>query len=68
MDTRLMNLKLVLSELGFSSSIDTLNDRVTFQKAVYLAQAVGIPLRYRYSWYIMGPYSRDLTSSCVQLK
>ena len=61
MDTRLINLQSVVNELGVSSSIDTLDERVTFQKTVYLAQAAGIPLRYRYSWYIRGPYSRDLT-------
>ena len=60
METRLVNLQLVLEELGVDPSIDTLDDRVTFQKAIYLAQAVGVPLGYRYSWYIKGPYSRDL--------
>ena len=68
MDIRLTNLKLVLSELGLSGRIDTLDDRVTFQKAIYLAQAAGIPLRYRYSWYIMGPYSRDLTRDYYDLQ
>ena len=61
MDTRLVNLQLVLNELGVDPSIETLDKRVTFQKAIYLAQAAGIPLHYRYSWYRMGPYSRDLT-------
>ena len=61
MDMRLINLQLVLNDLGIGALIDTLDERVTFQKAVYLAQAVGVPLHYRYSWYIMGPYSRDLT-------
>ena len=61
MDARLVNLQLVLNELGVDANIDTLDKRVTFQKAIYLAQAVGVPLRYRYSWYIMGPYSRELT-------
>ena len=61
MDTRLVNLQLVLKELGVDPSIETLDERVTFQKAIYLAQAAGIPLHYRYSWYKMGPYSRDLT-------
>ena len=61
METRLVNLELVLNELGVDSSIDTLEERVTLQKAIYLAQAAGVPLHYRYSWYIKGPYSRDLT-------
>ena len=61
MDTSLVNLQLVLDELGVDPSIDSLDQRVTFQKAIYLAQVIGVPLRYRYSWYIMGPYSPDLT-------
>ena len=61
METRLVNLQLVLEELGIDPSIHTLDERVTFQKAIYLAQAMRVPLRYRYSWYIRGPYSRDLT-------
>jgi hypothetical protein len=31
------------------------------QKAVYLGQAAGVDLGYRYNWYMMGPYSPALT-------
>ena len=61
MDRRLINLQLVLQELGLDPNIDTLDERVTFQKAIYLAQVAGVPLHYMYSWYRMGPYSPDLT-------
>ncbi len=61
MDRRLLNLQIVLGELGIEAGIETIDQRVTLQKAVYLAQAAGVPLRYRYNWYVMGPYSPDLT-------
>ncbi|KDN96511.1 hypothetical protein, partial [Hydrogenovibrio marinus] len=32
------------------------------QKAVFLAQLLGVDLGYRYNWYVRGPYSPDLAS------
>ena len=61
METRLTVLQLVMNGMGLESGIDTIDERVTFQKAVYLAQAGGVQLGYRYNWYRMGPYSPDLT-------
>ena len=61
MDKRLHNLQIVLGGLGVGTDIESIDQRVTLQKAIYLAQAAGIPLRYRYNWYVMGPYSPDLT-------
>ena len=43
-------------------TLETLNDRILLQKKVYLAQDIGLPLGYGYSWYIHGPYSPDLTN------
>lgn len=42
----------------FESSFD---DRLIFQKTVYLLQAFGLYLGYYFSWYIHGPYSTQLT-------
>ena len=61
MDKRLRNLQIVLGGLGIDTGIETIDQRVTLQKAIYLTQAAGVPLRYRYNWYVMGPYSPDLT-------
>lgn len=61
MDTRLIVLELVLRELGIESKIDTLEDRIHLQKAIYLSQEAGLSLGYRYSWYVRGPYSTSLT-------
>ena len=68
MDRRLHNLQLVLEQLGVGTDIDSIDRRVTLQKAVYLAQEAGIPLLYRYSWYVMGPYSPDLTRDYYALQ
>lgn len=54
-------LKLLLDELGIAGTIGTVRERKTVQKAVYLAQAAGVDLGYRYNWYVMGPYSPGLT-------
>lgn len=38
-------------------------DRVLFQKVVYLAQAIGIGFEeYKFGWYVHGPYSPALTT------
>ena len=67
MDRTLTNLSRVLSELEVGRSINTLDERVTVQKAVYLAQVIGVNLGYQYSWYIMGPYSPDLAKDYYTL-
>ena len=35
--------------------------RLVLQKTVYLLQAFGLNIGYRYTWYLRGPYSPDLT-------
>lgn len=57
---------IVLRDLN-CTSIETLNDRILLQKKVYLAQDIGVPLHYGYSWYIHGPYSTDLTAVVYQV-
>jgi hypothetical protein len=54
-------LKLLLDELQLETNIATLGERKTVQKGVYLAQAAGVDLGYRYNWYVMGPYAPSLT-------
>ncbi|MCH5279620.1 MAG: hypothetical protein J1E60_07530 [Christensenellaceae bacterium] len=48
-------------------TLETINDRILLQKKVYLAQDIGLPLGYGYSWYIYGPYSPDLTAVAYQI-
>lgn len=43
-------------------------DRVLFQKAVYLAKALGIGFgEYEFDWYVHGPYSPSLTTDGYKL-
>lgn len=67
MEARLAALKLVLDELGESSDISSVSERLRLQKAVYLTQALGLNLGYHYSWYLRGPYSTSLTQDYYQL-
>jgi len=67
MSPKLAGLKLTLEALGIRLNTDSLSGRVQLQKAVYLAQAAGVPLRYRYNWYIRGPYSPALTRDYFEL-
>lgn len=61
MDTKQLVLKLALEAADQSLTVDSLEDRMRLQKAVYLMQAAGANLGYRYSWYLRGPYSTALT-------
>ena len=67
METRLAVLRLVMNQLEVDSNIDTIDERISFQKAVYLAQAAGVALGYKYNWYVRGPYSPDLTKDYYAL-
>ena len=68
MDTRLIVLELVLKALDVEPSIETLADRIRIQKAVYLSKMAGVPLGYRFSWYVRGPYSPGLTRDYYDLQ
>lgn len=67
MEARLAALKLVLNELGETSDISSVSERLRLQKAVYLTQARGLNLGYHYSWYLRGPYSTSLTQDYYRL-
>ena len=63
MDNRVVATRLVLEELGFGASVDTINRRIEAQKLVFLSQQLGIGLGYSYNWYVKGPYSPSLTKA-----
>src|SRR5216683_1258278 len=67
MTPKLAGLKLTLQALGIPLNTESLSGRIQLQKSVYLAQAAGVPLRYRYNWYLRGPYSPDLTRDYFEL-
>jgi uncharacterized protein YwgA len=61
MDRQQIGLKLTVEGLNLPFQINTFEDRLILQKAVYLAQAAGVNLGYYYHWYLHGPYSPSLT-------
>lgn len=67
MDSNLVAMKLMLDVLQVESTIDDVQKRKLIQKAVYLGQRAGVDLGYRFSWYLMGPYSSVLTKDYYAL-
>lgn len=61
MDRQQIGVMLVLDALGVEFDLSCFNDRLIYQKTVYLAQAAGINLGYYYQWYLHGPYCSSLT-------
>lgn len=61
MDRRQIAAILTLDKLGIEATLEDFPNRLSVQKATYLAQAAGINLGYYYSWYLRGPYSPALT-------
>jgi len=56
MDRRQIGLKLLLDHLGLPLKVESFDDRLILQKAVYLAQSAGVNLGYYFRWYLRGPY------------
>jgi hypothetical protein len=56
MERRQIGLKLAMDQLGLEVKVETFEDRLILQKAVYLAQADRVSLGYYYRWYLRGPY------------
>lgn len=61
MNNQLIALKLCTDKIG-GFSMAKFNDRLVFQKKVYLMQLFGVDLGYRFEWYLRGPYCSDLTA------
>ena len=68
MDKQQIALKLALDGLGVGFKMDTFDDRLILQKAVYLAQAKGVNLGYYYSWYLYGPYTSALARDAFEIE
>lgn len=67
-DKKVEYLGRILKRVG-NFSMNTFNDRLIFQKTVYLIQEFGIYLGYKnFSWYLRGPYSSELTKIGFKLK
>lgn len=47
--------------------MDNFDNRLVYQKIVYLMQNYGLSLGYGYSWYVKGPYSPELTKTLFNI-
>ncbi|WP_048174014.1 hypothetical protein [Methanosarcina siciliae] len=51
----------------FKPDMSEFNNRLKFQKIIYLLQSSGLSLGYAFNWYVRGPYSPDLAQSLFSI-
>ena len=51
-----------MKELGKTPRVQSFEDRLVIQKTVCLLELMGFDIGYRFSLYVRGPYSPDLTA------
>lgn len=57
-------LSRILKSMGIEQvDMDNFDNRLMYQKLIYLTQNYGLSLGYGYSWYVKGPYSPELTKT-----
>ena len=62
-------LSKVFLMLNFSSiDSNSFENRLVYQKIIYLLQYSGIKLGYRFNWYIRGPYSPKLADVIFKIQ
>ena len=64
---RLQVLASTISAIEVPFSVVSFHDRKLLQKAVYLAQEIGVHLGYNYSWNQCGPFSAKLAEDYYEL-
>ncbi len=68
MERRQLSLYTLISKLGDGRwDKNEFDNRLFIQKAIYLAQLFGFDLKYRFSWYKRGPYSRLVTADVYEI-
>lgn len=48
-------------------SVDSMDQRVLVQKKFYIAQVLGAKFGYKFTWYLRGPYSKNLTANVYDI-
>lgn len=64
---RALALGAVLKRIG-NFDLSTFEGRLVLQKTVYLLQSFGLYFGYKFSWYVHGPYSPELTREAFKLQ
>lgn len=62
MDRQQILLAKSLQAAQIPLNVDSFDQRLILQKAVYLLQTAGIHIGYRFRWYLRGPYSPEMTA------
>jgi len=60
-------LGVLFRDLQAPLEMNSLEERIRVQKISYLAQCYNLNLGYKFSWYIRGPYSKDVTSAGYEI-
>lgn len=68
MDMQQIGTKLTLEALGIPLCVNTFDDRLVIQKAIYLAKAAGFDCGHYFRWYLRGPYSPELTRDVFSIQ
>lgn len=69
MNKQVIDLGFILKQIQDSDfSMNTFQDRLKFQKMIYLLQAFNVYLGYDFSWYLRGPYCPVLTTNGFTLQ
>lgn len=62
-------LSTILQRLGIEKiDMTDFDNRLRYQKLIYLLQNYGVSLGYGYSWYVRGPYSPPLTRNLFTIE
>lgn len=56
---RCQKLLTFFDSIGKDFSMKEFEDRIEFQKILYIAQHFGVDFGYPFSWYLKGPYSKS---------
>lgn len=51
-----------------SINVDSFDDRLRYQKVIYLLQYYDLPVGFRFNWYVRGPYSPPLTDILYSIR
>lgn len=61
-------LSRILQLVGIDHvDMDNFDNRLIYQKIIYLLQNYGLSLGYGYSWYVKGPYSSELAKTLFNI-
>lgn len=52
----------LFDDLGVKHDLKSFENRKQLQKLTYLIEVFGIDLKFRFSWYVYGPYDKKLTA------